>query len=403
MRRSTLVLLPLVFMLAAAPGYSAAPLKNDLLFGMSTALSGPLAEIGNELKTGVIAGFERANRNGGIHQRRLRLIALDDGYEPTRSAPNVSHLLDEENVLALIGNVGTPTAIASIPIAKERRTLFFAPFSGAGVLRRIPPDRYVINYRASYSEEIAAMVDALINVGGLIPEEIAFFTQRDGYGDAGYVGGFKALRKHGLKDEQQILHVRYQRNTMAVENALADILLADPLPRAVIMVGAYAPCAKFITLARETGLKILFLNVSFVGSESLAASLPRDMDGVLVTQVVPDPFSSALPLVKEYREDLASLAPRKLPSSVSLEGYISARILLKALENSEPPLSREQIIDRLEALGTFELGLDTPLHLAPGEHQASHRIWPTVLKDGRFVPFDWQEIGASLPAAERPR
>ncbi len=372
----------------------------ELLLGMSTALSGPLAEIGEELRLGVLAGLERANRSGGIRGRKLRLIALDDGYEPMRAAPNVQLLLSEFEVQALIGNVGTPTAIAAIPIAKEHRTLFFAPFSGAGVLRRDPPDRYIINYRASYSEEIGAMVDALVEIGGLRPEEIAFFTQRDGYGDAGYVGGYQALKKHQLKNELDVLHVRYQRNTMAVENALADILMSDPLPRAIILVGAYAPCAKLIRLARESGLESLFLSVSFVGSASLAAALPENTKGVLVTQVVPDPFTSQLPVVKDYRSDLRQLAPEARLNTVSLEGYISSRILLRALKSSSDPIDREGIIDLLEGLGTFDIGLGQPLSLSPTKHQASHRIWLTRLEKQTFVPFDWRQIKQLIPPGE---
>ncbi len=390
-------------LLLLLPSFATAgqPTKDsEILLGMSTALSGPLAEIGAELQRGVLAGLERANRNGGIHGQKLRLIVLDDGYEPVRAAPNVLRLLNEFQVQALIGNVGTPTAIASIPIAKDHRTLFFAPFSGAGVLRRNPPNRYVINYRASYSEEISTMVDALSEIGNLKPEEIAFFTQRDGYGDAGYVGGIKALKKHGLKNELAVLHVRYQRNTMAVENALADLLMSEPLPRAVILVGAYAPCAKFIRLARESGLQALFLNVSFVGSESLAAALPAETAGVLVTQVVPDPFTSTLVLVQDYRTDLELLEPNSQPSSVSLEGYISARILLKALAGSEPPINRERIINLLESLGHFDLGLGQPLLLSPANHQASHRVWPAILEQQKFIPFDWQQIKHLLPARE---
>lgn len=402
MFRRLISILMLTILIFSSSLSQAEPPEEELLLGMSTALSGPLSEIGTELQRGVLAGLARANLSGGAHGRQIRLIVLDDGYEPMRAAPNVQRLLDEFKVNALIGNVGTPTAIASIPIAKDRRTLFFAPFSGAGVLRRNPPDRYVINYRASYSEEIAAMVDALIEIGELKPEEIAFFTQRDGYGDAGYVGGFQALRRHGLKNELDVLHVRYQRNTMAVENALADILFTNPLPRAVILVGAYAPCAKFIALARESGLKALFLNVSFVGSEALAAALPEDTTGVLLTQVVPDPFTSKLPMVQDYRIDLARLDPQSKPSSVSLEGYISSRILIHALQMSEPPLAREQIIDQLESLGEFDIGLGEPLHLSPNEHQASHRIWPTQLRSGRFVPFDWQQIKRLLPPRTIP-
>ena len=102
------------------------------------------------------------------------------------------------------------------------------------MLRKDPADRYVINFRASYAEETAAMIDALISNARLKPEQIAFFTQNDGYGSSGFDGGIAALKRHGLKDEKAVLHVFYERNTLDVENAVADVLISDPLPRAVV-------------------------------------------------------------------------------------------------------------------------------------------------------------------------
>lgn len=370
--------------------------SSEILLGMSTALTGPAADLGKNMRLGVLAGLERANRAGGIKGRKLRLLALDDGYEPSRTAPNMRRLIEKEQVLAVIGNVGTPTAIAAIPIANERKTLFFAPFTGAGVLRKAPPDRYVINYRASYAQETAAMIDALIGRAGLNPSEIAFLTQRDGYGDAGFVGGIAALKRHGLKEEMSVIHVRYERNTLAVEDALASILFADALPRAIVMVGAYAPCAKFIKLAKEAGLDALFLNVSFVGSASLARELGKGVDKVIVTQVVPHPTQSHLPLVREYNTDLKAFERSASPTFGSLEGYIAARILLKALAGVKGPVNRETVVDALEGLGKFQLGLGKPLFLRPQEHQASHRIWPTILSKGTFVPFRWSSIGETV-------
>ena len=152
--------------------------KREIVLGMSTALTGPAAGLGKNMRAGVLASLKRANRAGGIRGSKLVLRSLDDGYEPDPTAPNMRQLSEQEHVLAVIGNVWTPTAIAAIPIANEQKTLFFAPFTGAGVLRRTPPDRYVINYRASYAEETAAMIDALIDQAGLALNDIAFFTQR---------------------------------------------------------------------------------------------------------------------------------------------------------------------------------------------------------------------------------
>lgn len=387
----------LVLWLSTLPVYAQQrhPIEETIVLGMSTALTGPTAILGLNMQTGVLAAIDEVNRSGEIHGRKLRLVSLDDGYEPFRTAPNMRRLIDKERVLAVIGNVGTPTAVAAIPIANASKTPFFGAFTGAGILRKTPPDRYVINYRASYAEETTAMVDALITHGRLKPQEIAFFTQRDAYGDAGFTGGIAALKRHGLKDENAVVHTRYERNTLAVENGLADIILSDPQPRAVIMVGAYSPCAAFIRLAKQSGLKAIFLNVSFVGAEPLAEALGKDGDGVIVTQVVPH-FGSDLQVVREYSKALKSWNSSVTPTFGSLEGYIAARILCRALETIQGPMTREAVIDALEGLGEFDIGLGERLRFGPDEHQACHHVWPTILRGGKAVPFQWKGLGAKF-------
>jgi branched-chain amino acid transport system substrate-binding protein len=364
----------------------------EIVFGMSTVLTGPAANLAKEMRQGVLAGFGRVNRGGGVKGRKLRLVVLDDGYEPARTALNMRKLIDKENVLAVIGNVGTPTAIASIPIVNEKKTLFFAPFSGAGVLRNNPPDRYVINFRASYAEETAAMIDALTAGAGLKPEEIAFFTQRDRDGDSGFGDGITALKRRGLQNEKSIVHVRYEPNTLAVENAVADLLLAEPAPRAVVMVGAYAPCAKFITLCSEAEIQAVFLSVSSVGSYSLAQELGATDAHVIVTQVVPYPSDDSILTVREYQADLRAFDPSASAGFGDFEGYIATRILALALDKIKGPPTRETVIDALEGLQRFDIGFGERLRLSQREHQASHRIWPTIFKEGAFVPFQWPEL-----------
>lgn len=385
--------MPLLLLWCCLPitTHAAADTAETIRLGMATALSGPAADLGLNMRAGVQAALDEANRAGGIRGRKLELIALDDGYEPTRTAPQMRRLIDEHRVVAVVGNVGTPTAVAAIPIANETRTPFFGAFTGAGVLRRTPPDRYVINFRASYAEETTAMVNALLGPCALKTEEIAFFTQRDAYGDAGYSGGISALKKRGLKDENAVAHVRYERNTLAVEKALADLLALPTPPKAVIMVGAYAPCAEFIRQAKEYELNAIFLNVSFVGPTSLARALGTAGEGVIVTQVVPH-FDSDLPAVREYRTALKACETSAALSFGSLEGYLATRLLCRSMEQISGRPDRENIIEALEGMGTFDLGLGEPLKLARDDHQASHRVWPTILRQGKFVEFKWEEL-----------
>ena len=365
---------------------------NEIICGMSTALTGPTSALGKAVQKGISTGFDHVNRGGGVNGYQLLLKTLDDGYEPSRTVPNLQQLIGKEKVLAIIGDVGTPTAIAAIPIIDEQKILFFAPFTGAALLRRNPPDRYVINFRASYLEETGAMIDALIGLGGLGPEEIAFFTQLDGYGDAGFSAGMVALKRHGLKDERAITHVRYERNTVAVEDAVAELLLAEKTPRAVLMIGTYAACAKLVQLCDQSDLRPVFLGVSFVGSAPLAEALGKTDAQIIITQVVPDPQDSNIPVARDYQADLKLFDPSASPGYPDFEGYIAARILALGLQKIQGPMTREAIIDSLESLGKFDFGLGQLLNLSSTEHQASHQIWPTILKEGKFVPFRWSEI-----------
>lgn len=379
----------LIRVLALLPALCAAPVRADdavLKVGMSTVLSGPAQGLGQGVRTGIEAYFARVNKSGGIAGRRIELIALDDQYEPSKAAPNVRHLIDDEHVLAVVGNVGTPTAVVTVPIVNEKKVPLFGAFTGAGVLRKNPPDRYVFNVRASYGDETAEMVRGLLEDRRLKPTDIAFFTQDDAYGDAGYAGAARALEARGFQNAERLPHGRYTRNTLDVEDALARLLDPRVHPKAVIMVGTYKPCAKFIRLARKNGLKAVFANVSFVGSAELMKELGSDADGVVITQVVPH-WSSDLPILSEYKE--AGLEP----SFVSLEGFLVGRAFTEVLRGAGPNPTPESFVHSAESGRAFDIGLGAPQALSSSRHGFSSRVWPTVIRQGTFRGFtDWKEL-----------
>jgi branched-chain amino acid transport system substrate-binding protein len=202
------------------------------------------------------------------------------------------------------------------------------------------------------------MIHHLIESVGLKPEEIAFFTQRDAFGEAGFSGGIKALRKYGLKNEWKIVHGRYNRNTLAVENAVADLLMHSVTPKAVIIFGTYAPCAKFIRLAKENGLNAIYLTCSFVGSEQFLVEAGESGENTVILQAVPH-YDLDLPITQKYHKAIRQMNPPIKPTFTSLEGYICTQILSKALQNCRPPFQREDVKNALESLGTFDIGFGT--------------------------------------------
>lgn len=378
------LLLSLAFVAAGATSAQA----DEIKVGMSGALTGPAQALGKGMKAGIEAYFARVNAAGGVGGKSLRLVALDDGYEPRNAGANMHKLIEEEKVFAVLGNPGTPTAAVSVPIANEKHVPFFGAFTGAGLLRKNPPDRWVINFRASYAQETKEMVRGLTADLGIKPDEIAFFTQNDAYGDAGYAGGIAALKDIGYADAERLPHARYARNTVDVEGAVAALIDPTVHPRAVIMIGAYKPCAKFIKLARRYGLKALFVNVSFVIGDSLRAELGDDAEGVVVTQVVP-PVDADLPAVREYRESVAAAET----SFVSLEGFLAARAFVEGLRRAGPGANADAFVDALETAGPLDLGLGQPLEVTRSRHQLSNQVWPTVVDHGRFRALrSWSEV-----------
>jgi branched-chain amino acid transport system substrate-binding protein len=363
---------------------------KEIRFGIVAPFSGASRELGRQMKLGIDTAFNRVNDAGGVNGRMLRLIAADDGYEPSRTLDAMKQLYEKDQVFGYVGNVGTPTAGVGIPYALEHRTLFFGAFTGAGLLRNDPPDRYVFNYRASYAEETDAVVHYLIKIRRLQPRQIAVFAQQDSYGDAGFAGVAKAFRALGVSDAA-ILRLNYKRNTVDVDDAVNQLKAQKLQVRAVVMVATYRAAAKFIEKTRDTYPGMIYSNVSFVGSSALAEELmllgARYASGVIVTQVVPavGGYSSA---VLEYKNALAKYFPGEAPDYVSLEGYIAANVLIQGLK-ATPQLDTEHLIDSLEIMRNIDLGLGTPLSFGRAEHQASHKIWGTAIDDnGKYAPLE---------------
>ncbi|MET0968599.1 MAG: ABC transporter substrate-binding protein [Tardiphaga sp.] len=365
---------------------------REIRFGMVGAFSGPSKELGRQMKLGIDAAFAQANDAGGVAGRMLRLIAADDGYEPSRTAAAMAQLYDKDQVFCYIGNVGTPTAAIAAPYALERRALFFGAFTGTPVLRHDPPDLYVFNYRASIAEELDASARYLIKVQRLQPRQIAVFSQDDAFGEAAYGGVVKAMRLNS-PNGGIALRLRYKRGTIDVTEAMAALAPQKANIKAVLIIGTYRAAAKLIEKAHDINPGLIYTNISFVGSTELAEELkllgPQYTNGVIVTQVVPavDGYSSA---ILEYKSALNKYSPGEAPGYVSLEGYIQANVLIQALRQTGPQLDTEKLVDSLESIRGLDMGLGTLLSFGRAEHQASHKVWGTMLdQSGRYQAIDF--------------
>jgi ABC-type branched-subunit amino acid transport system substrate-binding protein len=351
--------------------------NSKIVFGQVAALEGPAQALGRGMRQGILAAFAAANNDGGISGRSLELESVDDGYEPERTVEATKDFVAHKNVFAFVGAVGTPTSKAAEPIAVEARMPFIGPFTGAEFLRN-PYNRYLVNVRSSYFQEMEALVEHLTNDLGT--SRIAILYQDDAFGLAGFEGVQRALSKRNMS---MVSVGSFRRNTTAIKSALLDIIKGHP--QAIVTVGPYKPVAAFIELARQNQVDAVFTAVSFVGSDSLAAELGGQGTGVVVSQVVPFPLDRSLPVVAAYQRDLAAVDGSANAGFVSLEGYLVGRLVVDTLKRLKGPPTREQFLDAIK-LAPFDFGGVT-LRYGATSNQGSDQVYFTILQgDGTFKP-----------------
>jgi ABC-type branched-subunit amino acid transport system substrate-binding protein len=362
---------------AAAPAFAEDGVAADkIIFGQAAALDGPTAALGLGMKAGINAAFAEANKAGGVKGHKLELKSVDDGYEPTKSIEAVNKLLGEDRVFAIAGAVGTPTSVATQPLADKAGAPFIGAFTGTEALRA-PYKPSVVNVRASYFEETEAMVEHLTKDLGAT--KIAIMYQDDAFGQAGLAGVKKALAK---REMTLAAEGTYERNTTAVKGALLAIKKGDP--DAVIMIAAYKPAAEFIKLAKQIKFNATFVNISFVGSDALAKELGSAGAGTVITQVVPFPNDASIPIVARYQEALKASAPSEQPGFVSLEGYLVGRTIVAALEKMNGEPTRKGFVEAVQKSGSFDLG-GFKLSYSDSSNRGSDQVYLTVIQpDGSF-------------------
>ena len=360
--------------LALPASFARAQERRAIVLGQSVPLTGPNAQLGLQMQLGAKAYFDAVNAAGGVGGLPIQLKTLDDGYEPPRCKANTEKFI-QEDVFALFGYVGTPTSLAALPLATAAKIPFIAPFTGAEALRD-PFNKLVFHIRASYYDETELIVKQLTQ---LDLKKIAVFHQNDAYGQAGLKGVQRALEKRGL---QPMGIATFERNSVDVAAAVKALVPIQP--EVIVQIGAYKSCAAFIREARKAGYGGQFYNVSFVGTQALADELGKDAAGVVISQVMPSPFGTAVGLVNDYQQALHRLDPKAEPNYTSIEGYIAARVIVDGLRRLGGRPTREGLISVMETLSGYE-SRGYQLRFGPAKHVGSSFVELTMLTgDGKI-------------------
>lgn len=364
---------------------------SKTILGQSCALTGPTSFLGTEMNKGAKAYFSR-------YATDIELRVKDDGYEPDRCRANTKQFI-KDGVNALFGYVGTPTSKVAVPLATQSKTIYFGAFTGASFLSDIQTNPYSFSVRSSYNAEIENMIRHLKEDLGFT--RIGLFVQRDAFGMAGILG---ALRAEKLIEGIQIIPAvppipaddasekdwntfwqsvpNYRRNTVSVGKGVRQI--RGNAVEAVILVGAYRPCAAAINQWHKLGFNGPMINISFVGSIGLAQRLKKT-DNVYISQVVPDPWDSTIPVVRNYHYDLKD----GKYGFVSLEGYLAAKIFHHAVQTITTEINSDSIKLSLEAMNQYDAGGLT-LSFSTNDHQGMDEVYlTTIAKSGNIIKFNY--------------
>lgn len=317
--------------LAALPHRGAAEV---VLFGQSACFTGPNKRLGLNYRAGLQAAFDEGNGRGGVNGRRLELVSLDDAYEPELAAANAERFAAEDEVLAVIGGVGTPTAKRIAPVLRTAEIPFVGPFTGADFLRN--PHRFpnVINLRAGYLDETRVLVDHIVRERG--KSRLGIIYQDDAFGRSVLKNYKSVLDERGIP----ILgKTAFSRNTHAVHASLFGLAKADL--DAILIVGTYATNSEIINLAHSLGHEYITANLSFVLSYELKNRIDAPTDRILVTEVMPDANDTRRAVVRSLHQ---ALAEKEMINEVSLEGYILGRYVITVLERMGDELTRENFM-----------------------------------------------------------
>jgi len=347
---------------------------RKIVLGQSVPLTGAASEIGLAFAAGAklyVDAFNGRKNNPGWN---FELRQVDDGYDPAKASANAKKLL-ADGADVLFGFVGTASSDAGAAVAKQDGAIFFAPFAASDALRDAS-NTNVFHVRPSLADEAFKMVRHCATLG---QNRIAVLAEDDAMGRAGLAAVTQALAEQKLAPLVGSAFVPV--NSDKVDAAVAALSKAQP--QAIIQVSLFNSTAAFIRKMRKAGYAGAFLNFSVVGIDPLFTALGKEIGGVVVSQVVPSPRSSATPIVKEY---LAAIDNSdQSPSYESMEGYIAAKTLVEAVRRAGKGWDTPGLQKTMASMTDYDVG-GFRINLRAGIRDSVRAIdLVTITPDGKIV------------------
>ncbi|TAG46920.1 MAG: hypothetical protein EAZ30_11120 [Betaproteobacteria bacterium] len=367
------VVIPVLVGLTSAELVAQGVTPTSIAIGMSSPQTGSESSVGVDYLLGARLAFDDANKDGGVFGRQVKLTVIDDAGKADTTAANTKKLIADGS-FALFGFYGGNNTLAALPAINEARIPLVGVFTGNQSLRD-PPNRYVFHARTGYYAEIAHVAKRLT---AMAADRVAVvhFDDRGGK-DSGERTAVE-FRNLGVKVPAVIA---IERGSTKVDAAAATLAKADV--QWVVMILTNKTAAALIQKTRELGGLYQFMSLSFTNAAALIKDLGNKSTGLAFSQVVPFPMAGAgSKLVAEFRE----LAGTRVPINyVSMEGFVTAKLMLEGLRRAGKDPTREKFIAGLESGRAIEFD-NYSLRFTPQERAGGQFVELTVVdRRGQLV------------------
>lgn len=372
---------PIQASVPATPGVTA----NQILIGTSLPQSGAAASYG------VIAGGEKAyfdyvNAHGGVNGRKLKLIALDDQYDPARTLNNVKDLVLSRNVFALLGVLGTDNDLAILPFVTSHKVPLVFPLTGSSKVI-YPLNKYVFSYEVSYTVEAKVLTDYATKT--LHAKKIAVFYQSDDFGKEGLAATTARASKDGAR---VVASASYNLTDLDMTTQVQTLQQGNP--DAVILFSVPPSALLFLSTAAKAGLHVPTLAVSVAADPNVLKLLGPAAEGLYFDAWLPDPAGHSAQAAT-YRAIIGKYGnATTAPAGPATEGGVAAaQVLVEGLRRAGRNLTRDGLVKALESLHNWNGGLAPNVTYSATKHSGpqgayiaqNHNGAPTPLT-GYFFP-----------------
>lgn len=320
--------------------------QADVVVAQVAPFSGPQAVTGRAIHAGVKLYIDSVNARGGVRGQRIKLVTRDDMQQPENTVRLVKEVVQQESPVALIGTVGTTNleALARDGVLDKQRISMVGAVSGAASVAQSRTLRVV---KASYHDEVGSLFKRLSQLG---LNRVGVVFQDDGLGKDVNVGVDKAARQYGITI---VNSTGYARNTTEVSTAVNNMLKANPQ---VIFLGATTAAAvQFVKQYGAAGGQATMYGMSIIDTDTLLKALgPDRARGYAFSVVLPLSSKTDREVVREFQR-LRETANNPDLSARSMEGFIAAKALVKAIEKA-PRLSADAVSAALDSASELDVG-----------------------------------------------